>query len=245
MSDIAPRARRGRLTAAAAGVLVLAGVLLLVIGLRAQRHPPQPSAAAAMPSISSSAPAPVPAPVAGVPSRSSARPGASSRPSKPVSRGPVLARSVPVRLEIRQLDISSDLLQLGLNADQSIEVPPLGKDSPAGWYKYSPTPGQLGPSVLLGHVDSAEYGPGVFFRLGALRPGNTVSVTRSDRTTAVFRVDRVVSYPKDQFPTLEVYGNTDSAQLRLITCGGRFDPQSHHYESNIVAFATLVSSHPA
>ena len=139
----------------------------------------------------------------------------------------------------------SNLLQLGLNPDQTVQVPPLDKDSRAGWYKYSPTPGQSGPSVILGHVDSAEYGPGVFFKLGALRPGATLSVTRSDRTTAVFRVDRVVSYPKNSFPTLEVYGNTDSAQLRLITCGGKFDLSSHNYESNIVAFATLVSSHPA
>jgi sortase (surface protein transpeptidase) len=148
-------------------------------------------------------------------------------------------------LEIPQLQVRSELLQLGLNADQTVQVPPLAKDSQAGWYKFSPTPGQLGPSVILGHVDSAEYGPGIFFKLGALRPGNTLSVTRSDRITAVFRIDRVVSYPKDRFPTLEVYGNTDSAQLRLITCGGKFDLSSHNYESNIVAFATLVSSHPA
>ena len=243
MSDVAPHARRGRLTAAAASLLVFAGALLLVTGLRAQRQPPQPPAAAAIP-YASSQPA---SPPATRPSARSARPatGASSQAAaKPVT-APVLGRSVPVRLEIPQLHISSDLLQLGLNSDQSMQVPPLGKDSPAGWYKYSPTPGQLGPAVLLGHVDSAEYGPGVFFKLGALRPGSTVSVTRSDRVTAVFRVDRVVSYPKDRFPTLEVYGNTDDAQLRLITCGGKFDPKSHHYQNNIVAFATLVSSHPA
>lgn len=125
-----------------------------------------------------------------------------------------------------------------------MEVPPLAKNAPAGWYKHSPTPGQLGPSVLLGHLDSAEHGPGVFFKLGALRPGDTVTVTRSDDTVAEFRVDRVVSYPKDKFPTLEVYGNTDNAQLRLITCGGQFDSRSGAYESNVVAFATLVSSRP-
>jgi sortase (surface protein transpeptidase) len=159
--------------------------------------------------------------------------------------GPLLSRSAPVRLEIPQINVRSDLLQLGLNADQTVQVPPLSRDSEAGWYKYSPTPGQLGPSVILGHVDSAKYGPGVFFKLGALRPGDTLSVTRSDHITAVFRVDRVVSYPKDRFPTLEVYGNTDSAQLRLITCGGKFDLSSHNYQDNIVAFATLVSSHPA
>ncbi|MDQ1739019.1 MAG: hypothetical protein QOE53_671 [Pseudonocardiales bacterium] len=246
MSDTAAHGRRGKQLAAAAAIaLVVAGVLLLLTGLRAQRHAPQPPASAALPSISSSVPAPVAAPATAAPSRSTTRPGTSAQPSRPVSRGPVLGRSVPVRLEIPQLSVSSDLLQLGLNPDQTVQVPPLGRDSRAGWYKYSPTPGQLGPSVLLGHVDSAEYGPGVFFKLGALRPGSTVSVTRSDRSTAVFRVDRVVSYPKDRFPTLEVYGNTDSAQLRLITCGGKFDLSSHNYENNIVAFATLVSSHPA
>jgi sortase (surface protein transpeptidase) len=265
MPGIAAHARRGRLTAAAAGVLVLAGVLLLVVGLRAQRQPPQPPAAAAIPYASSQPSSSQPS----APQPSSSQSSASQRSSSQLSSsrpvvpppprtsasgspsaakpgtGPVLSRSVPVRLEVPELDIRSDLLQLGLNADQSLQVPPLAKNSPAGWYKYSPTPGQLGPSVLLGHVDSAEYGPGVFFKLGALRPGSTVRVTRADRTTAVFRVDRVVSYPKDDFPTLEVYGNTDSAQLRLITCGGEFDPDSGHYENNIVAFATLVSSQPA
>ena len=93
--------------------------------------------------------------------------------------------------------MTSDLLQLGLNPDHTVQVPPLGRDSKAGWYQYSPTPGQLGPAVILGHVDSAEYGAGVFFKLGALRPGDTVDVTRADHTAAVFRVDRVVSYPKN------------------------------------------------
>jgi hypothetical protein len=222
-------------------------VLLLVVGLRAQRQAPQPPASAAIPYLSpqaagaSGTPAKSSSVPTGSPATSSTAPKATAKPVK----GPLLSKSTPVALEIPQLGVHSDLLQLGLNPDQTVQVPPLEKDSRAGWYKYSPTPGQLGPSVILGHVDSAKYGPGIFFKLGALRPGNTLSVTRSDRTTAVFRVDRVVSYPKDSFPTLEVYGNTDSAQLRLITCGGKFDLSSHNYESNIVAFATLVSSHPA
>jgi sortase (surface protein transpeptidase) len=245
MSGIAPRTRRGRLAAAAAGVLVLAGVLLLVVGLRAQRQAPQPPPSAAIPYVASQSATPAGSsptpPSTGAPVSGSPAQTAKTQPVK----GPMLSKSVPVELDIPQLKVHSDLLQLGLNPDQTVQVPPLAKDSRAGWYKYSPTPGQLGPSVILGHVDSAKYGPGVFFKLGALRPGNTLSVTRSDRTTAVFRVDRVVSYPKNSFPTLEVYGNTDSAQLRLITCGGKFDLSSRNYESNIVAFATLVSSHPA
>jgi Sortase domain len=253
MSDTTHNDRRGsRLAAAAAIVLVAAGVIALLTGLRSQRQAPQPPAAAAVPYSTPATPAPPPAP-----SRSATQPDVSGKPApstepaspastvKPATRGPLLPRSAPVRLEIPQLGISSDLLQLGLNPDRTVQVPPLAKNSPAGWYKHSPTPGQLGPSVLLGHLDSAEFGPGIFFKLGALRPGDTLSVTRSDDTVAVFRVDRVASYRKDRFPTLEVYGNTDSAQLRLITCGGRFDPRSGGYESNVVAFATLVSSRPA
>ncbi|MEO7126970.1 MAG: sortase, partial [Nakamurella sp.] len=107
------------------------------------------------------------------------------------------------------------------------------------------TPGSLGPSIILGHIDSRKYGPGIFYHLGNLRPGDTIDVTRKDQTVAVFRVDGVRTYSKDAFPTLEVYGNIDHAGLRLITCGGTFDPSKHSYESNIVAYATLVSSHPA
>lgn len=159
--------------------------------------------------------------------------------------GPVLSDSTPVRLDIPSIGVGSDLLQLGLKADHTVEVPPLSRDSRAGWYRNSPAPGQLGPSVILGHVDSAAYGPGVFFKLGALRPGSTVSVTRADHTVAVFRVERVVSYPKNHFPTLDVYGNTDHAALRLITCGGKFDFSARSYLDNIVAYASLISSHPA
>jgi sortase (surface protein transpeptidase) len=234
MSGIAQQGRRGRLIAAVAALLVVAGVIALGIGLRAQRHAPQPPASAAMPYASAAT------------SRPSSRAEQSQAPApanRAATKGPLLNRSVPVRLDIPAIGVTSGLQQLGLNPDHTLEVPPLGKDSHAGWYRYSPTPGQLGPSVILGHVDSAQYGPGVFFELGALRPGNTLTVTRSDHIAAVFRVDRVVSYPKEHFPTLEVYGNTDHAALRLITCGGKFDLSSHNYENNIVAYASLISSH--
>jgi sortase (surface protein transpeptidase) len=155
-----------------------------------------------------------------------------------------LPPSEPTHLQIPSLGISSDLLQLGQNPDGTVQVPPLTKDSQAGWYRYGPTPGERGPAVLLGHVDSADYGPGVFFQLGALRPGATVTVTRADHTAATFRVIRVTSVPKDSFPTLAVYGNTDGAELRLITCGGRFDPDARNYLDNIVVFAVLTGASP-
>ena len=234
--------RRVRLIAGVLAVLlVLAGAVALVIGGRAQVHAPQPSAAAASsPAAAGSASS---AASTAVPSgRSSATGG---QRTAPVTRGPLLPASVPTRVVIPAIGVSSDLLQLGLNPDRTVQVPPLSRNSQAGWYRGSPTPGELGPSLILGHVDSAEYGPGVFFKLGALRPGQTVEVTRSDHTVAVFRIDRVASVPKNHFPTLQVYGDTQNAQLRLITCGGRFDFSARSYEDNIVVFGSLVASHPA
>lgn len=239
MSSIEQHGGRGRVVLIGIAVLlVLVGGAAITVAVRAQRHAPQPPASAAIPFSSSATGAP----------KSSASGTASGKPAGPAkvtTTGPLLARSVPTQVDIPSIGVASNLLQLGLNPDHSVQVPPLEQKSQAGWYRYSPTPGQLGPSVILGHVDSAEYGPGIFFKLGALRPGATLSVTRSDHTVAVFRVDRVVSYPKDHFPTLEVYGNTDHAALRLITCGGKFDFSTHNYLSNIVAYASLISSHPA
>jgi sortase (surface protein transpeptidase) len=230
--DERPGSKAGRLYVGGLAVLlVLAGIVVLVVGIRGQNHAPQPSPAAS----GTQAPASVPA-AAGTSASSSA---------SPAPRGPLLPKSVPSSLQIPAIGVSSSLLQLGLNTDQTVQVPPLDKDSKAGWYTGSPTPGELGPSLLLGHVDSAEYGPGVFYKLGALHQGDTVDVTRSDSTVAVFRIDRVASFPKDHFPTLEVYGDTDNAQLRLITCGGKFDFSARSYEDNIVVFASLLSSHPA
>jgi sortase (surface protein transpeptidase) len=139
--------------------------------------------------------------------------------------------------------VHSALLYLGLTAQHTLQVPAPGPQyNQAAWYKYSSAPGSLGPAVLLGHVDSAAQGPSVFFNLGDLRPGDKVLVTRADGLVADFRVDGVRRYPKDQFPTQLVYGATDHAALRLITCGGPFDHATGHYLDNIVVFASLIGS---
>lgn len=132
---------------------------------------------------------------------------------------------------------------LGLAPDGTVQVPPLSKNSHAGWYEHSPTPGQVGPSLILGHIDSAAYGPGVFFKLGDMRQRDKIFVTRADGIVAVFEVERVVEYSKRHFPTLQVYGNTNRAALRLITCGGTFNFSQKSYEDNIVVYASLVSSY--
>lgn len=174
------------------------------------------------------------------------KPVAPIAPPKLATRGPLLPSSPPVSLAVPAIGVTSPLIDLGLNSDNTVQVPDLNDpDSKAGWYQYSPTPGSLGPSIILGHIDSKKYGPGVFYNLGKLKPGDTVDVTRKDGKVAVFRIDGVRSYPKDKFPTEEVYGNLDHAGLRLITCGGVFDPDKGSYESNIVAFASLASVHAA
>lgn len=152
----------------------------------------------------------------------------------------VMAGSVPVTLEIPAIDVRSDLQPLGLDEDGGIETPAGDRYDEAGWYRHSPTPGAIGPAIVLGHVDSYE-GPSVFFRLGELTAGDEISIERADGSIARFTVESVHRYPKDRFPTDVVYGDIDHAGLRLITCGGIFDDNSGHYDDNIVVFATLDS----
>jgi sortase (surface protein transpeptidase) len=130
------------------------------------------------------------------------------------------------------------LVRLGRRPDGSIEVPSAWDT--AGWYDQGPRPGQPGPAVLLGHVDS-KTGPAVFYRLRELRPGEIVRVGLTDGRTLVFRVQRTERYPKDKFPTEAVYFPTLDRGLRLITCGGDFDYAKGSYVDNIVVYATLVT----
>lgn len=216
-------------------VLIAAGGSVLGLAVAAQQHAPQPGPAQA----GSVAPPRVRASVAPPKARGSGFTAA---------HGPTLAMSPPVSISIPAIGVTSRLLYVGLNPDGTIQVPPLN-DPPltneAAWYEYSPTPGQPGPAIIEGHVDTAAEGPSVFFRLGALKPGDLVDVTLADHQVAVFKITGVRLYPKSHFPTSAVYGFTDYAALRLITCGGSFDEQSRHYTSNVVAFASLVSSHMA
>lgn len=159
------------------------------------------------------------------------------------ARGPRLPRSEPVAVTIPAIGVRSSLLQLGLNHDGTIAVPSVyNRPMEAAWYKYSVTPGEIGSSVIEGHVDTLR-GPAIFFRLGALRPGNAIEIRLADGVTAVFRVRGVREYAKDDFPTKTIYGGANYAALHLITCGGAFDFNTGHYVSSTVVFASLVSSH--
>ncbi|MFI6477067.1 class F sortase [Nonomuraea sp. NPDC050663] len=152
-----------------------------------------------------------------------------------------LPESEPVSMAIPDIGVKDAVIDpVGLNADQTIEVPPLTKPDLVGWYKHRPTPGEAGGAVLVGHVDA--YGkPAVFSKVRDLKPGAEITVGRQDGTTARFVVDALEQVDKDAFPTDKVYGKTDAAELRLITCGGAFDQATGHYEDNIIVYAHLVS----
>ncbi len=149
-----------------------------------------------------------------------------------------LARSEPAWLEIPAIGVRTDeIIELGLEPDGALEVP---EDAvTTGWFEQSPTPGETGPSIIAGHVDYDNV-PGVFHRLHELPVGADVTVHRADGTSVVFTVDEVERYPKAEFPTERVYGNTTEPELRLITCGGAFDSSSGNYLDNVIAFATMT-----
>ena len=207
------------------------------------------SAAVAVAGCSPAAPpvvSPVAQPVVVTPLASAPTPTPSSEPTPTASRTPEpqpdpvaagLPRSEPTHVRIPAIDVDTDLMDLGLNTDGSMEVPPGA--FPAGWYTGAPTPGELGPAILAGHVTWMSKAA-VFHRLVELEPGDEVEVNRDDGTTALFVVTRSEQYDKDAFPTEAVYGDIDHAGLRLITCGGDVDPATRSHEENTVVYAELV-----
>ena len=235
-----PRGRRGTLAAAAVTVaLTVAGASAVVAGLPlGPSGPPQPAAAeVAVPVERPAASAVSPAPTGE--GASTAAPAVRAAPDAQDLAVPTMSRSAPVRLAIPSIGVSTGtLVELGKQADGSLEVP--RDPAQAGWFRDGAAPGQFGPAVLAGHVDGNSE-PGVFYRLGELRAGASVLVTRADGSTAEFVVDKVERYPKDAFPTVAVYSDTNHrSELRLITCGGDFDAGTGHYVDNVVAYAHLV-----
>ena len=178
-----------------------------------------------MSSTSASAPKPIPERVT---------PGADESDLRDQITGLVLPESEPVAVSIPRLRVRSKLVPLGLKDNGAMETP---DPADVGWYSRGPSPGALGPAVIAGHV--TWNGPAVFYRLGTMRRGDHVSVTRKDGKTAVFTVTRVTQFSKSRFPTRAVYGPIDHAGLRLITCGGTYDKARSRYLDNVVVFAKL------
>lgn len=232
--------RRGRRTGLAVlgALLGVGGLVAVGFGLAGQEPAvpvahdiPALSATTATPSSSSSTP--------------SARVGAgkASPTRKPTTVTPVtLPESPPTRLTIKSIGVSSSFEDLGLTDDGEVQAP---KDpAKVGWFTGAHTPGSPGVGVVAGHVTWNRV-PTVFFKLGTLNRGDRITVKREDGSSATFAVARRSTFPKDHFPTAEVYKATDTPELVLITCGGKYSYNSHSYDSNVIVWADLVSIHPA
>jgi hypothetical protein len=219
-------------TAVVAAVLATVGTGMIVTGI-GRAGPPRLAAT----SVGSTADA-----ARGTPSTDAARETPVPAQTRAVR---ALGASRPVQLDIPAIGVHTGLVDLGLNADGTLALPAMARGAPAGWYRFSVTPGEIGSAVIVGHVDSDRYGPAVFFELAAVRPGDTVSVLRADGRTATFTVTALAEYPKTAFPTGAVYGPVDRPALRLVTCGGAFDHVRRRYRSNVVVYAELTGSSPS
>jgi sortase (surface protein transpeptidase) len=195
-----------------------AALALLVLALVACGEAPSPRP---------SAPAPAPTP-------SGHRP-TSTTVTTALARG----AAPPVRIRIPAIGVSAAVVRLGLNRDGTLQVP--ADFGVTGWFTGGPAPGETGPAVIAGHIDSRR-GPAVFYRLHALRPGDLVAVERTDGTTVQFAVQDTAQYPKRAFPTEAVFGPSPDPLLRLITCGGTFDRSRRSYRDNVVVTARLASA---
>ncbi|MYS85538.1 class F sortase [Embleya scabrispora] len=151
-----------------------------------------------------------------------------------------LTASAPTRIRIPAIGVDAPMSALGTGPDRRLATPPVGNKNLVGWYRDGVAPGARGNAITVGHADTRS-GPAVFFKLGLLRSGDRIEVKRRDRRTAVFTIDAVRSYPKDAFPDDVVYGATRAAELRVITCGGRYDKHTG-YAANVVVFAHLTGS---
>lgn len=222
---MSPLSRRAFVTAAATSLLVGCGACAQQGGQDGQGRPgseQDPPATTARSGSSGTSPATAP---------DSAEGAGSVRP---------LGRSAPVRLRIPAIGVDTGLLRLGLAADGTVQVPPVTAHDQAGWYRNSPTPGQTGPSVILGHVTVGIYGDGVFRHLARLRPGDRITTRLHSGAEAGFTVGSVRTVAKADFPTKDVYGDVDRPELRLITCGGPRGGSG--YLDNVIVFAALSST---
>ncbi|MCF2529096.1 class F sortase [Yinghuangia soli] len=215
VTTYASRNRRRRRALRAAGVLALTASLLGGVALIAESQQ-----ADTRPDVDVAVQQGSPAPQAGARN----------------TRG--LPAAQPVRVSVPAIGVDAPVIGLGLQGDGSVEVPSVADAAKAGWYRNGPTPGEIGPAVLIGHLDTSR-GPAVFRKLPQLQPGTEVLVARADGSSARFRVRSLEQVPKSGFPTERVYGDTDTAQLRLITCGGRIGGDGH-WTDNVIVYADLV-----
>ena len=246
------RPQHGRRTALAVlgGLLGVGGLALVGFGVAEQQ--PAPPQAHDIPAVASTAPSRAASATPTAPGSSSARPssaGSTAARPRPTQASPsagaasvVLAESEPTDISIPAIGVSSGFEELGIGDNGEMEAP--SDPSKVGWFTGAHTPGAPGVSVVAGHV-TWNREPTVFFKLGQLQRGDEITVTRRDGSRATFGVQRMSTFPKDAFPSNQVYAASDTPQLVLITCGGAYSQRTHSYDSNVIVWADPVKLQPA
>jgi len=232
-----PRQGGGRtIVVAALAVLATLGVALLIYSLVTQvGEPPQPELSSGS-TVSDGGGEPL-----AIPSSEASEPAEQPATEAPTDAAAApLPSAEPTALRIPSIDVDEQVFPIGLGENGELLAPRGDRANQPAWFEDSPTPGETGPAVIEGHVTWGGD-PSVFFELGGLQVGDTIEVDREDGTTALFEVYDTARYPKDEFPTVAVYGRTDGPELRVITCGGDLGADGHHLD-NTVVFARLVQN---
>ncbi|MFI6933347.1 class F sortase [Streptomyces sp. NPDC050287] len=156
-----------------------------------------------------------------------------------------LANALPQRVDVPELGIQAPVVARGLDGQGAIDPPPFDQAGVVGWYADGASPGAAGTALMVGHVDT-ETRPAVFYKISAMKPGETVRVVRDDGKVAEFTVDDVQVVTRDHFDAQQAYGprRTGRAELRLITCGGTFDRETRSYTANVIVSAYLTGTGP-
>ena len=141
----------------------------------------------------------------------------------------------PTSITIPAIGLHAPIVAVGLQANGAMQLPDPGQ---VGWYRLGPRPGAPGPAVLIGHVDN-RTGPDVFYRLRQLRPGDQILIGHSDGTTSRFLVGRLEQHPKTALPVARIFNRTSQRVLRVVTCGGKWNPETRHYNDNVIAYGEL------
>lgn len=225
---------RNRLVAVSVGLLLAGGGTIAWAATQQVGPPPAPPATTA-----AKGDAPSPSSSTTTDREAASEEEREAPPSPDVAEA--MPASEPVAVRLPSIDVSSPIHGLGLDAQGQLKVPSGERYDEVAWYDGSPTPGEVGPAVLEGHVTGTGHDPSVFFELGDVRAGDVVEVDRADGTTATFEVTDVKKSPKDDFPRIDVYGATEGPELRIITCGGTYDEDARRHLENIIVFAELVT----
>lgn len=156
---------------------------------------------------------------------------------------PPIEPAHPTRVAMAERRIDAPLVAVGLEPSGAMQLPADVRE--VGWYEPGVVPGAGGTAVLAGHVDARTQGPGALFELRRSVPGELLEITHADGSTTTWRVTARTAYAKDELPIADIFTRFGPSRLAVITCGGRFDAATGHYDDNVVVYAEPVADEAA